>query len=221
MSEILVHPDECKHGNTHVEGTAELECPLCKCANLQSSLERLTKERDSLQRHYDAAAPEHNLLALLDLYDDRARKAEQERDRLATELATLEKYVEHNNDEYRTMKEVLRAEHQECERMRPVYEAATHLHSTEIQLAFRSDLARVKAEQALASATRAAIAAEIAIDDPGRCAVCGWALVDAMEQGCVPGNCSYRPRPKNLYSPKRAEREAITHAISTAKGQSE
>jgi len=34
----------------------------------------------ALQRHYDEAGPEHNLLALLDLYHDRKMVAERERD---------------------------------------------------------------------------------------------------------------------------------------------
>ena len=37
-------------------------------------------ERDALQRHFDAAAPEHNLPALLDLYFERQQKAEKERE---------------------------------------------------------------------------------------------------------------------------------------------
>jgi hypothetical protein len=46
----------------------------------RADLARVTGERDALQRHYDAASPEHNLLALLDLYFARAEKAETERD---------------------------------------------------------------------------------------------------------------------------------------------
>ena len=37
-------------------------------------------EREALRRHYDEAGPEHNLLALLDLYDERRAAAESERD---------------------------------------------------------------------------------------------------------------------------------------------
>lgn len=29
----------------------------------------------------------------------------------------------------------------------------------------------------------------------GRCQVCGWPLVERIEDGCVPGNCSMRPAP--------------------------
>lgn len=49
-----------------------------------------------LQSHYDAAGPDHNLLALLDLYADRAEKAEQERDELRAKLheTTLERDAE-------------------------------------------------------------------------------------------------------------------------------
>lgn len=54
-----------------------------------------------------------------------------EREQLRGEVARMEKHVAHNDEEYRTMKDVLRAEHEECkrlrgevEKMRPVYEAA-------------------------------------------------------------------------------------------------
>jgi hypothetical protein len=29
--------------------------------------------------------------------------------------------------------------------------------------------------------------------DPKRCFICGWPLATSQEEGCVPGNCSYRP----------------------------
>lgn len=31
-------------------------------------------------------------------------------------------------------------------------------------------------------------------DGIARCEVCDWPLADSIEHGCVPGNCSYRPR---------------------------
>lgn len=31
--------------------------------------------------------------------------------------------------------------------------------------------------------------------EAGRCQVCGWPLADTLENGCVPGNCSMRPKP--------------------------
>lgn len=31
--------------------------------------------------------------------------------------------------------------------------------------------------------------------DIARCPICCWPLAATMEQGCVPGNCSYRPDP--------------------------
>jgi len=45
-------------------------------------------------------------------------------------------------------------------------------------------------------------------DIESRCAVCGWPLKERAEDGCVRGNCSYRPRPERLYAPERAAREA-------------
>jgi hypothetical protein len=35
---------------------------------------------------------------------------------------------------------------------------------------------------------------EPTIGDP--CPICGWPLMASMEDGCVPGNCSMRPRPR-------------------------
>ena len=46
-------------------------------------------EREALRRHYDEAGPEHNLLALLDLYDERRAAAESERDEARAELRRL------------------------------------------------------------------------------------------------------------------------------------
>lgn len=45
-------------------------------------------------------------------------------------------------------------------------------------------------------------------DDPSRCAVCQWPLVEDARLGCVRGNCSQRPRPLNLYAPERAAKES-------------
>jgi len=28
---------------------------------------------------------------------------------------------------------------------------------------------------------------------PVRCSVCGWPMAATVQEGCVPGNCSYRP----------------------------
>lgn len=49
----------------------------------------------------------------------------QENESLRTQLSALEKHVAHNDDEYRTMKDILRAEHQECERLRGQLSAMT------------------------------------------------------------------------------------------------
>lgn len=53
--------------------------------SLRASLTQAERERDASKRHYDAAGPEHNLLALLDLYHDRKMEAERERDDLRKE----------------------------------------------------------------------------------------------------------------------------------------
>jgi chromosome segregation ATPase len=56
----------------------------------RAELADVTRERDALQRHYDAAAPEHNLLALLDLYWEREEDATAERDQARAELAAAQ-----------------------------------------------------------------------------------------------------------------------------------
>lgn len=47
--------------------------------------EKAERERDALRHHYDEASPEHNLLALLDMYDERRVAAESERDEARAE----------------------------------------------------------------------------------------------------------------------------------------
>ena len=67
-----------------------------KCiATAERERDAARAEREALRRHYDEAGPEHNLLALLDLYDERRAAAESERDEALAErdarpaLATL------------------------------------------------------------------------------------------------------------------------------------
>ena len=49
---------------------------------ISARLRAAAAEVEQLQRHYDAAAPEHNLLAVLDLYEGRRLEAEAEVERL-------------------------------------------------------------------------------------------------------------------------------------------
>lgn len=55
---------------------------------------------------------------------DDERRAVAERDAARAEVARLNKYIVTHDEEYQTIKDVLRAEHQACQRMRPVVEAA-------------------------------------------------------------------------------------------------
>jgi hypothetical protein len=59
-------------------------------AELSAKLSDVERERDRIRKHYDAAGPEHNLLALLDLYNERTTEAIAERDRWAARIAELE-----------------------------------------------------------------------------------------------------------------------------------
>jgi hypothetical protein len=121
-----------------------------------------------------------------------------------------------NATEYMTQLAVSRAElmaalaerdsaRSELERMRPVYEAARHLCSRHVGGAFLYDGIRVDARNRLHRVTEAAVKSDP--DDWDRCAVCGWDLAEKIEDGCTRGNCSHRPRPERLYSPRRAEQE--------------
>jgi hypothetical protein len=58
--------------------------------DLEDTIATLTAERDALRRHYESAGPEHNLLALLDLYDKQRRTACQERDALRADMSNCE-----------------------------------------------------------------------------------------------------------------------------------
>lgn len=74
------------------------------------------------------------------------------------------------------------------------------------------------------SAMRAAISAalsqvvggEAAKLDDNRCARCGWTLAKDAKDGCVRGNCSYRPEPPltrdRFYDAKRWDREIAAPA---------
>lgn len=62
-------------GNAHFIAHARTDIPA-----LLATIAELRVERDALKKHYDEAGPEHNLLALLDEYDDRRRAMESERD---------------------------------------------------------------------------------------------------------------------------------------------
>ena len=57
------------------------------------TIERLAAERDALRLHYDAAGPEHNLLALLDLYHARMTEARTESERLSGQLADADRQL--------------------------------------------------------------------------------------------------------------------------------
>ena len=54
----------------NLQAGVDILCKEGKIIRLQADVERLRK-------HYDAAGPEHNLLALLDLYHDRAKRLER------------------------------------------------------------------------------------------------------------------------------------------------
>jgi len=58
-------------------------------AATDAELNMLRERVAELEHHYEAAGPEHNLMALLDLYEGRARKAEERVERLEGEAVAL------------------------------------------------------------------------------------------------------------------------------------
>ena len=60
-----------------------------RAAAAEERAEKAERERDALRHHYDEASPEHNLLALLDMYDERRVAAESERDEARAERDAL------------------------------------------------------------------------------------------------------------------------------------
>lgn len=68
-------------------------------------------------------------------------------------------------------------------------------------------IAREALEQHRAIAPTAPAPAPAIAKDDNRCATCGWPLMLDKAFGCVRGNCSMRPYPKNLYDAERHARE--------------
>jgi hypothetical protein len=77
---LTAERDELQHRN---------EVEVASRKELQRLLGNAQAERDALKRHYDGAGPEHNLLALLDLYNDRRGEADNAAANARDEAAAL------------------------------------------------------------------------------------------------------------------------------------
>lgn len=64
------------------------------CAETARERDAARAEVERLRKHFEAASPEHNLPALLDLYDARRTTAEDERDEARAEVERLRALVE-------------------------------------------------------------------------------------------------------------------------------
>jgi hypothetical protein len=81
-------PDHAgRHGWELDKGDAATRLHVDATLVAANRMAELQAENAALKRHYDAAAPEHNLLALLDLY-------EEQRDAARADVARLNKYSE-------------------------------------------------------------------------------------------------------------------------------
>jgi hypothetical protein len=133
-------------------------CPMATPETMEDTIDRLAAENEALRRelaslrsHYDRAAPEHNLLALLDLFMEREHEAERQRD----EYKRLYFAAIDERDDERDENDSLRAT---VARVMPVYEAARVLW--QCRYAYRVDLVRRNAENALMAAADAAFTEE-------------------------------------------------------------
>lgn len=51
---------------------------------------------------------------------------------------------------------------------------------------------------------------------PGRCPICDWSFAKSRNEGCIPGDCSYRPREgSDEYLRIEQRRAALGHAEIT------
>lgn len=129
-----VHTTPCHERCTCVTPLSSSGCWRC-CSYGSPEQQRAKAEMlASLQSHYDRAAPEHNLLALLDLYEERERKAKEERDH-AIQLSNLSPEGRATYDNLREKYsgehyDALKALRDERDRMLPVYEAAIEFAAT-------------------------------------------------------------------------------------------
>jgi hypothetical protein len=105
-------PDHAgRHGWELDKGDAATRLHVDATLVAANRMAELQAENAALKRHYDAAAPEHNLLSLLDLYKEREDEA-------IADVARLNKYLATHDEEYKTMQDVLRAENEACKRLR-------------------------------------------------------------------------------------------------------
>lgn len=42
-----------------------------------------------------------------------------------------------------------------------------------------------------------------------QCPICGWTMADSQEEGCIPGDCSYRPQDPAEQRRIRERRDAL------------
>lgn len=133
--------------------------------------------------------------------------------RLVGELERAQSALVLRDLEVAALRKAIADRQYDIDRMRPVFEAAkayrrsAHTLDPNCCAGDHDDCTARPALAALEAAIDVAIA-QRPIDDVSRCAVCGWTLAETIDQGCVRGNCSHRPRLEVLYAPMRAIAEA-------------
>jgi hypothetical protein len=80
LREAVSNLAKCTEGEHERRWTDAVESVNAYATQAAEELTAERKRREGLQRHYDAAGPDHNLLALLDLCEERRTQAERERD---------------------------------------------------------------------------------------------------------------------------------------------
>ena len=113
-----------------------------RAAAAEERAEKAERERDALRHHYDKAGPEHNLLALLDMYDERRAAAESERDEARAERDALHVALELAEVDVALDRSWCRICRTEC---RGVHRGRReHVHAAECVLNIRAHAAKVK-----------------------------------------------------------------------------
>ena len=96
-----------------------------------------------------------------------------------------------------TALELARFFHDTYERLAPDFGYETRQDTREFSPASKNGqlMVAVCAEVLTRLGAWSAASQPSAAPDPSRCYACGWPLAPSRDEGCVPGDCSYRPSP--------------------------
>jgi hypothetical protein len=178
--------DRCQD-RTVVGGFLPAPCPSCRPSEQD-------KERDSLRSRVAELEQESRPCPRCGPREFDSERIELESERNTMRTSAL--MAEQERDQWRSMHGSEYAMRREAESQRD--SALARLAFVEGQrnlLHTEMESIRFLANKALGD-SMFAVPPAMTAPDVARCTVCRWPLAESMEQGCVPGNCSYRPRTK-------------------------